>query len=265
MSEQFKISELANLFGITSDTLRFYEKKGLLKPAVNEHNGYRSYELGDINLLIDILFYRHLDLSVQDIHDILYQSDLDGLDALLAEKRQMVQRSIDHQKLLLKKLAMTQRQVYDIRHSLNVVTFRKMPQFYILLRGRNELSAYRKSQKIFSSDIFDACQLVGVYEKQGAVLNKSAFMVLLERSVEDEFHLLEGKACELLDEPHDCAYTLLRLDEHRDVHEQLKPILAQIKQAHRTCGGKIYVNYLFAVSESDANEFYTELYIPLES
>ena len=100
MSENFKISEIARLFGISSDTLRFYEKKGLLKPSVNELNHYRSYELTDINLLIDILFYRRLDLSLQDIHTILYQGDLDQLQQTLTIKEAEIKAQIEEQKLI---------------------------------------------------------------------------------------------------------------------------------------------------------------------
>ena len=100
--ETYKISQIAKLLGLSSDTIRFYEKKGLVKPSVNELNHYRSYELTDINLLIDILFYRRLDLSLQDIHTILYQGDLDQLQQTLTIKEAEIKAQIEEQKLILK-------------------------------------------------------------------------------------------------------------------------------------------------------------------
>jgi len=35
--------QLARLTGVSTDTLRYYERKGLLAPARNQSNGYRSY------------------------------------------------------------------------------------------------------------------------------------------------------------------------------------------------------------------------------
>ena len=126
MSENFKISEIARLFGISSDTLRFYEKKGLLKPSVNELNHYRSYELTDINLLIDILFYRRLDLSLQDIHTILYQGDLDQLQQTLTIKEAEIKAQIEEQKLILKKLALTAQNVDEIKAAMGDVKIQPM-------------------------------------------------------------------------------------------------------------------------------------------
>ena len=38
----FHIGELSNLFNISVDSIRYYEKKGLICPTRNENNGYRD-------------------------------------------------------------------------------------------------------------------------------------------------------------------------------------------------------------------------------
>jgi len=38
-----KISELSRATGVDVDTIRYYEKAGLLPPPAREANGYRSY------------------------------------------------------------------------------------------------------------------------------------------------------------------------------------------------------------------------------
>jgi DNA-binding transcriptional MerR regulator len=43
--ENLRSGELAKLAGISSDTLRFYERKGLLSPPGRSANGYRVYPL----------------------------------------------------------------------------------------------------------------------------------------------------------------------------------------------------------------------------
>lgn len=263
MSETFKISEIARLFGISSDTLRFYEKKGLLKPAVNAENRYRSYELCDINLLIDILFYRRLDLSLNDIHTILYQGDLDQLQQTLRMKEMDIQALIEEQKLILRKLALTAQHVDEIKTSMNQVVIKPMPAYYVLLRGKNEIAAYRKSKRIFASDIFDVCQLVGVYHQAEQQIKQSAFMILLEKQMEDEFHLLKDQVCPLLGEEGLCARVLMKLNDHKDISEQLAYVFAQIKELGYQMKGSIYINYMLAVSETDASEYYSEILIPV--
>ena len=61
MSFQYKIGEISALLGISPETLRFYEKRGLLHPEKSPQNGYRSYSLSDLYRLLDIIFYRRLD------------------------------------------------------------------------------------------------------------------------------------------------------------------------------------------------------------
>lgn len=64
------IKEVAKLFGIKANKLRFYEKKGLLNPKRTD-NGYRVYEEEDLVRLQGILTYRTLELSIEDIKVLL--------------------------------------------------------------------------------------------------------------------------------------------------------------------------------------------------
>lgn len=41
---RYTISEMATLLGVTTHTLRYYEKMGLIRPEVNEDTGYRYYK-----------------------------------------------------------------------------------------------------------------------------------------------------------------------------------------------------------------------------
>ena len=47
MKEYYKITEVARLYGLCTDTLRYYEEQGLLHPHRSE-TGYRLYSIDDI-------------------------------------------------------------------------------------------------------------------------------------------------------------------------------------------------------------------------
>ncbi|BES64765.1 hypothetical protein SANA_12040 [Gottschalkiaceae bacterium SANA] len=70
------IKTLADLFQVTTNKIRFYEKKGLLKPIRDPNNDYRLYEETDVLCLQRILLYRALGLSIDQIKTIL-TSDTD--------------------------------------------------------------------------------------------------------------------------------------------------------------------------------------------
>jgi Cd(II)/Pb(II)-responsive transcriptional regulator len=64
---QLKIKELAKKIGLSIDTIRFYEKKGLIPPPLRGDNNYRYYDEEAYKKLIFIKHCRDLDISIQEI------------------------------------------------------------------------------------------------------------------------------------------------------------------------------------------------------
>lgn len=87
------MQKLAKLAGISTRTLRYYDEFGILKPARINSSGYRIYSRTEVDLLQQILFYRELGLSLEQIKEILNSPAFDGAAALrehhvkLLEKR----------------------------------------------------------------------------------------------------------------------------------------------------------------------------------
>ena len=46
----FNIGEVSRLFNVSADSIRYYEKIGILEPTRNQENNYRVYTLSDIRL-----------------------------------------------------------------------------------------------------------------------------------------------------------------------------------------------------------------------
>lgn len=70
MKEIYTISQIAEMFNITTNKIRFYEKKGLLRP-IRKDNKYREFNEEDILRVQSILLYRSLGLSIDSIKSIL--------------------------------------------------------------------------------------------------------------------------------------------------------------------------------------------------
>lgn len=90
---EYTIKELADLAGLTTRTLRWYDEEGLLKPCRATDAGYRMYGPAQVNRLQHILFYRELGLELAAIRKLLddpnfdAQAALQGHLAALEEKR----------------------------------------------------------------------------------------------------------------------------------------------------------------------------------
>ncbi|GAA0506991.1 HTH-type transcriptional activator TipA [Saccharopolyspora subtropica] len=71
----YSVGEAARIAGVTVRTLHHYDEIGLLTPSSRTAAGYRSYSDEDLDRLRRILFYRELDLSLDDIATILADGD----------------------------------------------------------------------------------------------------------------------------------------------------------------------------------------------
>ena len=62
----FTVKQLSKMAGVTPRTLRHYDDIGLLKPSRVGDNGYRYYGEESILRLQQILFYRELNMPLED-------------------------------------------------------------------------------------------------------------------------------------------------------------------------------------------------------
>lgn len=65
------IGELAETAGLTTQTIRFYERRGLLPPPVRGTNGYRSYDDAAVNRIRFIRAGQAAGLSLVQIRGIV--------------------------------------------------------------------------------------------------------------------------------------------------------------------------------------------------
>jgi len=68
MKNYFTISEFAKLRNININSLRYYEKLGLLKPAIiDENNGYRYYSAEQVSILNKIILCIQLGIPLKEM------------------------------------------------------------------------------------------------------------------------------------------------------------------------------------------------------
>lgn len=67
----YKIGELSKLTGCNIETLRYYEREGLLPPPPRGNNGYRYYPKDSVSRVNFILHAKGLGFSLTDIAELL--------------------------------------------------------------------------------------------------------------------------------------------------------------------------------------------------
>jgi DNA-binding transcriptional MerR regulator len=107
----YSVKQLAKLAGVSVRTLHYYDEIGLLKPSSVGGNGYRYYEEEALLKLQQILFYRELELTLDEVKTVVGRPDFDVISALQSHREalqgrvkrlkrllQTVDKTIDHLK-----------------------------------------------------------------------------------------------------------------------------------------------------------------------
>jgi len=89
---EYTVQKLGQLAGISTRTLRYYDELGLLKPARINSSGYRIYGQPEVDRLQQILFYREMGLSLENIKEILNAPSFDGTTALRAHREKLIEK-----------------------------------------------------------------------------------------------------------------------------------------------------------------------------
>jgi len=79
---EYTIKQIAEMSGISTRTLRYYDQIDLLKPAKLSGTGYRLYGEEEIDRLQQILLYRSLGMKLKQIQLILDDPEFNTLTAL---------------------------------------------------------------------------------------------------------------------------------------------------------------------------------------
>jgi Cd(II)/Pb(II)-responsive transcriptional regulator len=95
-----KIGEISKTTGIAVETIRYYEKIGLVPAPEREVSGYRSYRQHHLDRLLFIRRCRNLDMAQDEIRELIEladqpDADCSQVDALLAQHLEHVRQRLD--------------------------------------------------------------------------------------------------------------------------------------------------------------------------
>ncbi|MCQ4922032.1 MerR family DNA-binding transcriptional regulator [Tissierella carlieri] len=100
MKELLRIGQVSKLYGISLDTLRHYDRKGLLKPIVDPQNDYRYYSLEHLDILEMILVGKYMKIPLDQMNERINSESIDGYLSMVKEQKER----INEEKRLLNQL-----------------------------------------------------------------------------------------------------------------------------------------------------------------
>lgn len=130
---KYLIGDVADMVGLSRDTLRYYEKRGILSSQKAE-NGYRYYTDQDIMYLSHILYQRKMNIGLDDIEMLHANSDnISLLDSLTQNRIDEELREIRAHQQTIARLKLTQTDCENIHNRLDCVELKDFPSAYAIV------------------------------------------------------------------------------------------------------------------------------------
>ncbi len=264
--EYYTIGDVSKRLGLSRDTLRFYEKKGIIHPEKLE-NGYRCYSYEDMRTLLDIRFYRRIDFSIEDISQILNESSYSSYYTMIQEKIADEEKLIEYHQRSLIHLKYLKQLYKNIGDYLNRYDIRPLRRYYKV----------DDSNLIDKLDVFDLCYIYQEYHLEGGEAKQvdEYFLISADTAIiMDLEQELEGR---LFIQHERCVYTVIASKSRVPTPEEIKQAADWAVSQGFSLVGTVYSGFLLCCavddrqipSEKEENEsepspvYYIELYLPL--
>lgn len=86
------VKDVSEISRVSIRTLRYYDKIGLLKPTELSDAGYRLYDNKALERLQEIMFFKELEIPLENIKKIMDSPNYDKEQALLTQKNLLEQK-----------------------------------------------------------------------------------------------------------------------------------------------------------------------------
>lgn len=119
--------DLCRAFDITRDTLRHYERLGIIRPQIDAKNDYRYYDDWQINLLWECKRYQAMGFSLAQVHDILHHNSLAEVEHSVETRLHEMERELAYKTMALECMRMFREMLCGVEDRLGRYEVRTFP------------------------------------------------------------------------------------------------------------------------------------------
>lgn len=155
------VGEVAKALGISSENIRYYVREGLITPKINDDNKYKQYSSEDVLLISDIMFYRDMGLSINNIKKIFQGMPLEDIGSIIEESKEELRLRIQEENRRLNQLCLWEKYYAQELREINTYRVGKMPRFRktkgYLEEGEHIIHHLKKGLNIEKDDWISVC------------------------------------------------------------------------------------------------------------
>lgn len=269
MKEFYTIGEVSKIFNVSTDTLRFYDKIGLIKPWKVGDNGYRNYSKAQFEMISTIILLRAIGTPIQKLHQILNHQDASGIEFELLNHMEGIEYKINELQCLKKQASLLcaniQATCYD-----EEITVRKIPKLWLLSKefgteDELDIEEIVRTMKVTKGDWVSFANIISTIDKEnleaGDYHSYKKYGYLSEypcNSDSKHLEVIESRLCV-------CCNAKVKRIDHIDIDQVYNSMMAFIKNNGYAIIGDAIERNVLDLYQGEDKEFthYFKLYIPV--
>lgn len=95
---RYHVGEIAEYFGVSRDTLRLYDKVGILSPQKDPHNQYRVYTREDLIALDFVMRLKKINIPLEDIKMLVNDCTIERMEAMMQVQAKILEDKLEELK-----------------------------------------------------------------------------------------------------------------------------------------------------------------------
>lgn len=269
---KYTIGQMAEIFNISTQTLRYYDSIKLFSPMGREENNHRYYLQEQIHDLRSILFLKEIGVSLKDIIKYKENKNLNNLYEILSAKNKNVEdemRELERlNKILKEKIFQIEQCFLSEENSEVKIKFIEQRNLYLVKKNFSYLELRREIENL----IYKMYQDMKSYkdlkvENLGTVINREN---LLSRNLDlynGIFMLQDNKVAHKTVKVEAGEFACIyHKGNYKDIKKSYLKILDYVKRENLKIGDfSMEVADIDIKLSSDPNNFITEIQIPIIS
>lgn len=263
----YKIGDVAALFGLTNETLRNYERSGLISP-LREESYFRCYDSETVRKLVGLRSLRNEGFSIKELQRIYHDISPEEYCGLMEEKMETLERRIVFENLVLKRMKNLRAKMRHIERHPDLICEGDSPSFYVLPYDRmlrNDMDGKEKrqlSEWVKNLFLIQHMHCLSPRELEGPG-EKDEFFLVVEKATAQQLGLDCSKPA-FSQERRRCVCCSCRKSPGQDVLADIRdPLREYLRTQDLDIAGDPFYISTFAFHNEGQKKSYMDVYIPI--
>ena len=157
MKKYYTVGEISKMFGISKDTVRLYDKLGILSPVKSDANHYRYYTREDMIFFCHVCTLKKLGLPLKLIKKLLYENNLNTNLNYISVQEQAINDKITELIRLKQMLSDYKGTLNEAANSINKIKICESPaiiyKYVDIENGRSIYSAFDSFNRLTNRQV----------------------------------------------------------------------------------------------------------------